>query len=549
MKYTLFTLLLLCSLVFLQVRHFLADGFYPMHDDTQVARVVVMGRALINGQFPVRWVSDLGYGYGYPIFNFYGPLPYYVGGFFYALGFSGLVSTKLMIGLGVLLAAISAYLLGSRTMGRLGGFLLGLSYSFMPYHAVQLYVRGAIGEFWATIFYPLVILGIWLLYKKQGGLLWLGFGISGVMLSHTLSGFFLGLVLFILLAVSVILVINNKLEKRQFFRLLISIGLGLGLSAFFWIPSILEMNYTNVRGQISQTANVFEHFVCVSQFWYSTWGFGGSVPGCQDGMSFALGRVFIFFTLLGMSVSLFSLKKKHQRELFLIGITMFFISLFLMFSISSFVWQVVPGLVFLQYPWRILSWTMMGMAILIALNVYSFSQRIIRLLLVSIFSFFIVTQGLEKFQPQYIYQKDPQSFETREELRFRASKVSDEYLPRGVIIPTNTESVVQQTIPSNPLYTLEQVVEKETYKKYRLESNQEAAVVVQQVHFPGWIYLVNGKEQPLILEDMLPVLTIPQGFSTIELIFKDTAIRRISNLISLTIVVVLVYIYGKKTFR
>jgi uncharacterized membrane protein len=82
MKRTMFLLLLLCSLVFLQVRHLFADGFYPMHDDTQVSRVVVMGRALIHGQFPVRWVSDLGYGYGYPLFNFYGPLPYYVGGFF-----------------------------------------------------------------------------------------------------------------------------------------------------------------------------------------------------------------------------------------------------------------------------------------------------------------------------------------------------------------------------------------------------------------------------------------------------------------------------------
>ena len=29
-------------------------GYFPMHDDTQVARVVEMGRSLKEGQFPVR---------------------------------------------------------------------------------------------------------------------------------------------------------------------------------------------------------------------------------------------------------------------------------------------------------------------------------------------------------------------------------------------------------------------------------------------------------------------------------------------------------------
>ena len=37
----------------------LSHGYFPMHDDTQVARVNVMGKALKSGQFPVRWVTDL----------------------------------------------------------------------------------------------------------------------------------------------------------------------------------------------------------------------------------------------------------------------------------------------------------------------------------------------------------------------------------------------------------------------------------------------------------------------------------------------------------
>src|SRR3990170_1206496 len=89
-------------------------GFFPIHDDTQVSRVYEMAKALKDGMFPVRWVADLGYGYGYPIFNFYAPLAYYVGGFFTLLGFYALISTKIMMILGILLSGVFMYLLARK---------------------------------------------------------------------------------------------------------------------------------------------------------------------------------------------------------------------------------------------------------------------------------------------------------------------------------------------------------------------------------------------------------------------------------------------------
>src|SRR5438105_15010330 len=73
------------------------SGFFPIHDDTQIARVFEMKKSLADGMFPVRWVEDLGYGYGYPIFNFYAPLAYYVGGFFNLACFVVLDATKIML--------------------------------------------------------------------------------------------------------------------------------------------------------------------------------------------------------------------------------------------------------------------------------------------------------------------------------------------------------------------------------------------------------------------------------------------------------------------
>ena len=111
---------------------FLSQGFFPMHDDTQVVRVYEMGKSLKDGMFPVRWVTDLGYGYGYPIFNFYAPLAYYVGGFFNVLGIDALVSTKAMMVLGIVFSGIFMYFLAREFWGEAGGIISGLFYLYAP---------------------------------------------------------------------------------------------------------------------------------------------------------------------------------------------------------------------------------------------------------------------------------------------------------------------------------------------------------------------------------------------------------------------------------
>src|SRR3990170_8274901 len=92
---TVAPLILVVALSIVTIQPLISNGFFPMHDDTQPARLYEMAQALKDGQFPVRWVKDLGYGYGYPIFNFYGPLPYYLGAGFMFLGVDALVATKL----------------------------------------------------------------------------------------------------------------------------------------------------------------------------------------------------------------------------------------------------------------------------------------------------------------------------------------------------------------------------------------------------------------------------------------------------------------------
>src|SRR4030042_1561299 len=70
-------------------------GFYQIHDDQQIARLSLFDKALKSGQFPVRWVDDLGFGFGYPLFVFYPPLVYILGEMFHLVGFGLTSSIKL----------------------------------------------------------------------------------------------------------------------------------------------------------------------------------------------------------------------------------------------------------------------------------------------------------------------------------------------------------------------------------------------------------------------------------------------------------------------
>ncbi|PIZ58125.1 hypothetical protein COY20_04180, partial [Candidatus Shapirobacteria bacterium CG_4_10_14_0_2_um_filter_40_12] len=71
-------------------------GFYGASDEMHIAWLQQMDQAIVEGQIPPRYVSDLSFGFGYPLFNFISPLPYYVGEIFHFLGLSFVYSIKMV---------------------------------------------------------------------------------------------------------------------------------------------------------------------------------------------------------------------------------------------------------------------------------------------------------------------------------------------------------------------------------------------------------------------------------------------------------------------
>src|SRR3972149_4491785 len=63
-------------------------GFFGASDDLHIAWLQQMDGAIRAGQFPPRFVPDLSFGFGYPLFNFVFPLPFYIGEALHLIGLS-----------------------------------------------------------------------------------------------------------------------------------------------------------------------------------------------------------------------------------------------------------------------------------------------------------------------------------------------------------------------------------------------------------------------------------------------------------------------------
>lgn len=180
---------LVLILSFFSFKSLLRPGYFPMHDDMQAMRVLQMDKCIKDGQIPCRWVPDMGYGYGYPQFIFYSPLPYYVMEGFHLLGFSFLDSVKAGFALSFVLSGLTMFLLGKALWGNLGGFISAIFYIYAPYRASDAFSRGAVGEFWALVFLPLIAWSILELIKKEKicYLIFLAFSIAGLLITHNLT--------------------------------------------------------------------------------------------------------------------------------------------------------------------------------------------------------------------------------------------------------------------------------------------------------------------------------------------------------------------------
>jgi hypothetical protein len=338
-------------------------------------------KAIRDGVWYPRWAPDFAFGYGYPFFNIYGPLSSYAGELLHLAGLDIVTAVKTVFGLSVFLSGLAMYLFGRRLLGPPAGLVAALTYVYIPYHLFDLYVRAALAESVGFVFVPLTLWGFYeaVAAPRLRAVLGAALAYAGLMFTSNLLALLftpiLGLyVAFMLLCPSPPTPLPKGEEslsppfsrwergmggeglRRLFSAAIFPAGtllLGLGLSAIFWLPAMVEYRFVRVDQWIGGRFAFGDDFVEVYQLFSPRWGFGASVPGPDDEAGFQVGlAAMVLFILSFLAVPRLSSPLVRRTLYFYQG--MILILIFLTVPLSFPVWDLLSLAKFAQFPWRLL---------------------------------------------------------------------------------------------------------------------------------------------------------------------------------------------------
>lgn len=510
---------------------FFSGKFFYTQDHIFVARLHQMSAALMSGQFPVRWAPDLRY--GEPLFNFYAPLPYYFG-VPISLVFNFIQTAKILFILASIFSAFTMYLFCRKLFSKEGALLATALYTYAPYRAVDIYVRGALSEAWAFVFFPLIFYSSLLLSERFNWkrILFLAISLSGLFLTHNVTAIML---LPFLLFFWLYLILKTK-NWKIIFSFIISTVFSLGLSAFFLLPALFERQFIQTKYLLVGYFNFRAHFVAYKQLFSTFWGYGSSLWGPDDGLSFQIG--IVHWIVLGIAILTgYFLRKNKKTLIFLTFLVLSFVfSIFLQHNKSAFIWEAIPLMAFIQFPWRFLAISVFIVSVSGGLVADYFKDRfkvvyIILILMDVLFNF-------SYFRPKEY--KDESFFDkfTNIERMQKGEDLTKDYLPIWVLSTEgerfNAPRAEKGEIKVSDLTT------SSTKLNFSVQVFSDSLIEVPINYFPGWEVKVNNRIYPqnAPVENGLIRFELSEGNYKIDIDFKDTLIRKAGNIVTMSFILI-----------
>jgi len=341
----------------------LRPGFFSSDDGLlHLYRMMGLDHAIQAGVLYPRWLPDFAFGYGQPVINFYGPFSYYIGQIVRVVNLGAIAATKWSYGLAALAAGMTMFLFTRRIFERrsLPAAVAALAYVYAPYHLANLYVRGAMAELWAMAWFPLIL---WAFTRvvydnRKAHITTAGLGLAGLVVSHSLSLLIFGPALTLYLIILLLL----RGTIRPLWGAMGAIGLSIMLSAFYWLPALLESQYVGLGGGAS--AGYREHLAPLNSmisrsFLYQYYPAQRTIAEHPVGLLQFLLSLPAVLLLRATVLPRARLIKPSVGAMF--GIAMG--SILMNTTASSPIWRAFePALAYLQYPWRYQAMTSLSLA-------------------------------------------------------------------------------------------------------------------------------------------------------------------------------------------
>ncbi len=520
-------------------------GFYTSHDGIhQIVRLYYFDKLLHDGQFPPRYVGNLLHGFGYPLFSFSYQMPWFFGEPLHLGGLSVVDSVKMTFLVTYILSGIAMYFFQKKVFGAFPAIVGTIIYQYAPYRFSNIFVRAAIGDATAFIFPPLLFFAIYEIKKdKKLNLRWIAVGalsVAGLLFSHAMVFFLFILALGLYFIISFFMSKNRKIIFTSF----AAIGfLSIGLSAYYFFPSLIERNFT-VFANIMGPEFVGNTFLTIKELIYSPWGYG--MMRAQEGaMSLQLGIgqwLSVVAGLVGIVWLFFRNKlgkeEKLKGEEALIFFLIFLFTIFLMLQPSLFFWRLISKVAVVDFTWRVLPVTVFAASYLAG-----FTTSIVRWK--GLFAFFLVLITL------YAVRNDTRINQVQNwTMPFYLSLESttnqnDEYTPIWVRTELLKPGMPKAEFSDNNT-KIEINTAKSNYMSLSVTASQSGVLQINRIYYPGWNVYVNNRQTSVnYMDNGFMKIPIDAGKNLVEVKFIETPLRKTSDILSLVSLLCVSYLIIK----
>ena len=432
----------------------------------------------------------------------------------------------------------------------IAAILGALCYVMNPNALLMTYIRSDFAEQLACAMFPLVLLGGLRLcnYLQDGepqaaGIVPFAVPFAGVWLANAPAGVIASYALALLITWATIRQRSLKIAVRA----AIGLALGLSLTGFYLIPAAYEQRWVNIGQALSSGLLPWQNFLFTTiEDVEHTW-FNWIASAC------ALMLVLLFGIAALLSRRLAGRAANGVAgSVWVVLLVMGTAATVLMLRFTIPLWNYLPKLRFVQFPWRWMS--------MVALIYSCFAAAVcekrrgwlffvaVALLTVPL-GHFLVSNGwwdTDEMPTQYAAIERGTGFDGTDEYDPVGDDHSD--LPAGAplvkILPQDKGSVKTPDVQA-------QVVEWKTeQKEIRVQANEEARVALRLLNYPAWQVQANGKTvAPQRLDDFnVMVIPLERGSWVIRVWFARTRDRTIGICVSVMGVLVTIglLVWGRR---
>lgn len=526
------------------------------HDmSTHFWRVIMFNMNIEDGYPFLQWGQHFLRGYGYPIFPFYAPLFNWLIAALHAAGFDYNAALRMAAWLALFLCGWGMYNLGRRYFNTsLPAAVAGLAYMFAPYIIYDGVERGALPELIALGLLPWVLSRVDIAWERQTPREFIKAtaAFALLMLTHNI----IPLIGFLLIGALWLGRFQRVRVTRWWHEAQTGVAIILAtllVSAFFWLPAYLELDYTQqARGLDSPFADWpvwYQHFLPTDELvaWPSD---PADVRLANPPQVRTLGIAQVIIAGLGLLTLLW---RKEKRGTFLIWLLITAGALYLSNASASWLWELLPLPTFVQLPTRLLGIASLGLAILVgrfadelqllpARAAYPFTAVLALAVCVSGWPWLTRPYCAFPDNPDVLTLATAASWEGDNFYQWGGANGA-ETLPRWADALPDPNGLIPQYKAGGPVNRL-LLTESSTLinwqhqangDSYQLQLSEPLTATYQSFYMPGWVAQINGEEVPITPSDTYGLITVPLPAGTVdlEIHFGATPLRQAMVLVSL----------------